>query len=278
VEWAKDQPDPSAWERWWKNPDARQYYFLGKDNIPFHTVIWPAILLGRGDLNLPYDVPANEYMNFGGQKASKSAGVGTTVPQLLAAFDPDTIRYYLVANGPETADTNYSDEDLIRRNNDELVAAWGNLVHRNLSFLQSRLDGVVPRHTTDPEISAAIAASRQKIEDLLDGVHLRDALREGLALARFGNEWFDRQKPWVQIKEDRAAAEHTLGSLLDLLNALKVLLQPFLPFTSAKLHELLGYEGSLTDIGWTFEPVPGGRTLPKPTPLFRKLEAPEPAA
>src|SRR5205085_3235457 len=199
---ARIKREPSAWERWWKDPACRQYYFIGKDNIPFHTVIWPAILLGRGDVILPYDLPANEFMNFGGQKASKSAGVGTTVPQLLAAFDPDAIRYYLIDNAPEAADTDYTEEDFVRRNNDELVAAWGNLVHRTLSFLQLQrsFEGIVPEHTTDPAVQQAIDAARAKVEEQLDGVHLRAGLREALNLARFGNEWFDRQKPWNQIK------------------------------------------------------------------------------
>jgi methionyl-tRNA synthetase len=274
IEWAASSTDPRAWERWWKDPAARQYYFIGKDNIPFHTVIWPAILLARGDTILPYDVPANEFMNFGGQKASKSAGVGTTVPQLLSAFDPDAIRYYLIANAPETADTDYTEEDFVRRNNDELVATWGNLVHRTLTFLQRGFEGSVPDHLADPEVNQRIQQARAAVEEHLDQVHLRSGLREALALARFGNEWFDRQAPWRQIKDDRAAADYTMGSLLDLINAAKVLLAPFLPHTSAKLHGLLGFEDPLEAGGWRFESVPGGRKLPAPTPLFRKLDVP----
>ena len=249
IQWASDQGDPVAWERWWKDPTCRQYYFLGKDNIPFHTVIWPSLLMARGDTILPYDVPANEYMNFGGQKASKSAGVGTTVPQLLSAFDPDQIRYYVIANAPETGDTNYTDEDFVRRNN-ELAGTWGNLIHRVLTFLQRSFGGTVPAHSTDTEVASALQVSRERVESLLDGVRLRQGLIEILALARFGNEWLDRQKPWDQIKRDRAAAEHTLGSLLDLLNGLKVLFAPYLPHTSARCHEFLGYEGSLQSYGW----------------------------
>src|SRR4029077_9971453 len=137
-----------------------------------------AILLGRGDVILPYDVPANEFMNAGGVKASKSAGVGTTVPQLLSTFDPDPIRYYLIANAPETADTEFTDEDFIRRNNDELVATWGNLVHRTLSFLQRWFAGAVPEHATDPAAAERIASSASAVEQLFDGVHPRAALRE----------------------------------------------------------------------------------------------------
>src|SRR6185312_7340659 len=134
-----------------------------------------------------------------GQKASMSAGVGSTVPRLLEAFDPDAIRYYLIANAPESADTDYSEEDFIRRNNDELVATWGNLVHRTLSFMQRSFDGVVPEHTTDPEVVLRIADARAAVEEQLDAIHLRTGLREALNLARFGNEWFDRQAPWKQI-------------------------------------------------------------------------------
>jgi methionyl-tRNA synthetase len=273
IEWARDiRGEPNAWERWWKDPACRQYYFIGKDNIPFHTVIWPAILVGRGDVILPYDVPANEYMNVGGQKASKSAGVGSTVPQLLEAFDPDAIRYYLIANAPESADTDYTEEDFVRRNNDELVATWGNLVHRTLSFMQRSFEGTVPEHSTDPEVADRIAAAFAAVESQLDAVHLRAALREALNLARFGNEWFDRRAPWRQVREDRAAADATMGSLLDLINAAKMLMAPFLPHTSATLHGLLGYSDSLEAGGWRFEPVPGGQRLPSPRPLFRKLE------
>ncbi|HEV7663720.1 MAG TPA: methionine--tRNA ligase [Chloroflexota bacterium] len=272
IEWANNLGEPQAWERWWKDPTCRQYYFIGKDNIPFHTVIWPAILVGRGDTILPYDVPANEYMNFGGQKASKSAGVGTTVPDLLSAFDPDAIRYYLIANAPESADTDFTEEDFVRRNNDELVATWGNLVHRTLSFMQRSFDGVVPEHVIDPEVAQRIVLARAAVEEQLDGVHLRIGLREALNLARFGNEWFDRQAPWKQVKEDRAAADHTMGSLLDLINATKMLFAPFLPHSSAALHGLLGFEDDLEAGGWRFETVPGGRKLPIPKPLFRKLE------
>jgi methionyl-tRNA synthetase len=274
IEWAKRLGDSTAWERFWKDPACRQYYFIGKDNIPFHTIIWPAILLARGDVILPYDVPANEFMNAGGVKASKSAGTGTTVPQLLSAYEPDAIRYYLIANGPESADTEFTEEDFIRRNNDELVATWGNLVHRTLSFLQRGFEGTVPLHTTDPEVVERIAAARAAVEEQLDNVHPRAALREALVLARFGNEWFDRQAPWRQVKEDRAAADHSMGSLLDLINAAKVLFSPFLPHTSATLHGLLGYTDSLESAGWTFEPVPAPRKLPAPKQLFKKLEVP----
>ena len=273
VVWAERRGDGAGWEPWWKDPAARQYYFIGKDNIPFHTVIWPAILMARGDTILPYDVPSNEYMNFGGAKASKSAGIGTTVPDLLAAFDPDPIRYYLTANAPENADTDYSTDELIRRNNDELVATWGNLVHRTLTFAQRYFDGRVPGDgTTDPVVARRIDEAFAIVTAHLEAVHFKETIREVMALAQFGNRYFDEQAPWRRVKEDRQAAGATIGTLLNLINALKVLFAPFLPFSSARLHELLGYEDSLEAHGWRWGAVPAGRVLPKPTPLFTKIE------
>ena len=273
VEWAERRDEPNAWEPWWKEPDARQYYFIGKDNIPFHTVIWPAILMARGDTILPYDVPANEYMNFGGAKASKSAGVGTTVPDLLKAFDPDPIRFYLTANAPESADTDFSADELIRRNNDELVATWGNLIHRTLTFTQRYFDGRVPGDgTTDPTIAQRIDHTFAVVTAQLEAAHFKDTLREVMTLAQSGNRYFDEQAPWRQVKEDHARAGQTIATLLNLINALKVLFAPFLPFSSARLHELLGFEDALEAHGWGRSPLPPGQALPKPTPLFAKIE------
>src|SRR5262249_7779250 len=265
--------DPNAWERWWKDESCRQFYFIGKDNIPFHTVIWPAILIARGDTILPYDVPANEYMNFGGQKASKSAGVGTTVPDLLKAFDPDPIRFYLTVNAPENSDSDFSSDELIRRNNDELAATWGNLVHRTLSFTQRYFEGQVPGDgTTDPALVAEIEKTFETVTSKLDAARFKETIGDVMALARVGNRYFDEKAPWKQIKEDKDATGQTLGSLLNLINALKVLFAPFLPFTSAKLHGLLGYEDSLESHSWQWEPLPAGRALPKPSPLFVKID------
>ena len=139
---------------------------------------------------------------MGGQKASKSAGVGTTVPQLLAAFDPDAIRYYLIANGPESADTNFTEEDFVRRNNDELVAAWGNLVHRTLTFIQRYFDGRVPDAQPEAELLATIDSALERVAQSLDAVRLKEGLREAMAVAQAGNRYFDERAPWVQVKQD----------------------------------------------------------------------------
>jgi len=273
VEWAERAGTPAAWEAWWKDESTRQYYFIGKDNIPFHTVIWPAILMARGDTILPYDVPSNEYMNFGGAKASKSAGIGTTVPDLLATFDPDPIRYYLTANAPENSDSDYSGDELIRRSNDELVATWGNLAHRTLTFTQRYFDGRVPGDgSTDPVVAERIEQTFATVTASLEAARFKETIREVMALAQFGNRYFDEHAPWKQVKVDHAATGQTIGTLINLLNALKVLFAPFLPFSSARLHALLGFEDALEAHGWGARPVPAGQPLPKPTPLFTKIE------
>lgn len=279
IEWAQRRGEPEAWRRWWQDPAARSYYFIGKDNIFFHTIVWPAMLLGYGDLNLPYDVPANEFMNWEGQKFSKSRGIGMFMPEVLERWDPDPVRYYLAANMPETADSDFSVQDFIRRNNDELVATWGNLAHRTLTFVQRSFGGVTPTRSgpLDPAVAKQIERTFAVVTDNLDAVRFRDTVKEIMALAQFGNRYFDERAPWRLVKDDPQAGADAIANLLDLINALKTLFSPFLPFSSERLHALLGYEDRLQDHGWRPEPVPPGRRLPRPTPLFVKLE-PEPVA
>ena len=143
-EWAKIQRTPDAWKDWWENPEAEHYYFIGKDNIPFHTIIWPAMLMGYGGLELPTNVPANQYVTFRGGKASASRGIGLTIGAALDIYEPDALRYGLAANLPENNDTEMTEEELDRRINDELVATWGNLVHRVLSMTRSGFSARVP--------------------------------------------------------------------------------------------------------------------------------------
>ncbi len=278
MEWAQRQGDPEAWRPWWEDPSTRSYYFIGKDNIPFHTIIWPAMLLGYGGLNLPYDVPANEYMNLEGQKISTSRGWAIWIPELLARYDPDAIRYVIAANLPEHRDTDFSMADFIRRNNDELVATYGNLAHRTLTFLQRYYDGRVPAADGYPAPDAAlaqrVAATFDTVAAGLRAARFREPLREIMALAQYGNRFFDEQAPWRLVKEDRAACAATLLSLLYLIDGLKVLFSPFLPHSSARLHALLGYQDPLEAQGWRPRLPPPGQPLPPPKPLFAKLDEP----
>src|SRR3954471_1883364 len=279
VEWAQRQGDAEAWRPWWEDPATASYYFIGKDNISFHTIIWPAILLGRGGLNLPYDVPANEYMNLEGQKISTSRGWAIWVPELLARYDPDAIRYMVAANLPETRDSDWSMDEFFRRNNDELVATYGNLAHRTLTFLQRYYEGQVPTvpggNAPEPAVAERVAATFTAVTAGLGAARFKEPLREIMALAQFGNRFFDERAPWRQVKEDRAACAATLASLLYLIDGLKVLFAPYLPHSSARLHALLGYADDLAAQGWQVRVPLAGQALPVPKPLFTKLDEKE---
>ncbi|GAB4450851.1 MAG: methionine--tRNA ligase [Anaerolineae bacterium] len=310
VEWAHNAGQPDAWKQWWYNPEAKIYNFIGKDNIPFHTIIWQAELLGvdgiyeddpSRHLNLPYDVPANEFMNIEGAQFSKSRNWAVWLPDILTRYDPDPIRYYTTAVMPETRDTDFTWEGFVSRNNEELVSWWGNLVNRVLSFAYKHFDGAVPDpgalRPDDRALLEQVERGFTTVGELLGGVKLRAALGEAMALAREVNGYLDRA-PWFGvIKHDRQAAATTVYTALRAIDNLKVLLAPYLPHTCEKLHQLLGYDGQLfgdqhivtyqegarphdaltydptpATGRWTPSALPPGQKLRKPSPLFKKLD------
>ena len=283
IERAQRSGDPDAWKQWWivgphGEEPSRSYYFIGKDNIAFHAIIWPAMLMGFGGLTLPYDVPANEYMTMGGFKASNSRGNFIATRDMLDAYGADPLRYYLTSTMPEGRDTDFTYDELVRRNNDELVATYGNAAHRILTFLQRNFAGKVPEpRALGPADQAMLAEVRRgfaAVAEAIEAVRLRDGLSEAMAVARAANRYLDEQAPWKRIKTDRQAAATTVHTMIQVLNGLKVLFAPYLPFSSQRLHELLGATGDVMQCRWEPEMVPAGRELPQPTPLFAKLEAP----
>jgi len=276
-EWADRSGDPGAWKGWWEDPATRAYYFIGKDNIPFHTIIWPSMLLGYGGLNLPYDVPANQYVNFSaGQKQSKSKGTGTWVLELLDTYAADTVRFYLTSIMPETSDSEFREEELVRANNDVLIATWGNLANRVLAMIHRSFDGIVPATgTLAPESEAILAEASGAFERVgaeYAACHFRNALQESLRLAQAANRYLDERAPWKAVKIDREHAAQTLAIALDVVNALKTLLHPILPFSTAQLHAGLGLPGALDAAGWSFVRVPAGTRLDASRALYAKLE------
>lgn len=280
VEWAERQGTPDAWKEWWipgqTNPAVKPYYFIGKDNIPFHTIIWPAMLIGYGERNLPYDVPANEFMTMSGQKASSSRGNVIWTRDVLEHYAADTLRYYLSVTAPEGRDTDFTYDELIRRNNDELVAAYGNAVHRTLTFLQSKFEGVVPRpaelRPADREMLAELERGFTTVGQAIANCHFKDGINAAMAVARAANRYLDEQAPWKQIKVDREAAGTTIYTMLQVISGLRVLFCPYLPFSSQHLHEYLGFTGEVSKARWENTTVEAGKTLPRPAPLFAKLE------
>jgi len=282
VKWAKG--DRKALDDFWKNPDCRHYYFLGKDNIPFHTIFWPAVLKAlEWDLNLPYDVPANAYLRFGGQQFSKSRGVSVDIRDIVEEYDPDAMRYYMAVTMPENRDADFTWEDFVTRNNSELVATYGNFVHRTATFTQKNF-GRIPEPgepgAADNEAIAEIKSALQDVAGHLEKCEFKRGMKRAMELARFGNQYFDGKAPWAELKEDRAKCGTTLHTSLWLSKALAVAMAPYLPFSSQKLWESLGESGNVLDARWedALTPPKAGTPLEKPRPLFKKLELKETGA
>ncbi|CAG0953123.1 methionyl-tRNA synthetase [Anaerolineales bacterium] len=279
IEWSQVSGNGEAWRDWWINPQAKQFHFIGKDNIFFHTSLWPAELMGVGSafmeifageevpLILPYDVPANQFMNLEGKKISGSRNWAVWGRDALTRFDPDAIRYYLTVNMPEAKDSDWDWAEFVARNNNELVATWGNLANRVLSFCYKHWDGhvpsledmgrggVIPPEGADGQKGAETAPLRDVDIELLktiengfnvvgaelEAVHLRSALSETMKLATVVNQYLDVNAPWSAVKTDKEGAAKTVYTALKAIDSLKVMFAPFLPFTCEKLHGFFGY-------------------------------------
>ena len=310
VEWARNSGDVDAWRDWWQNEESTHAYFMGKDNIVFHTVIWPSMLLGYAEggelgagkeLHLPDEVVASEFLTMEGKQLSTSRAVAIYVRDVLERYDPDPVRYFLTAAGPETQDSDFSWAEFLRRNNDELLANWGNLVNRTLTNAHRNF-GEVPKPgeltDEDRQVLASIEAGFDTVGGLIAESKFKQGLAEAMRLSSLGNQYVDHQAPWAVIKEDRERAATILFVALRVVDSLKVIFTPLLPFSSQKLHELLGYEGWLAgplefrdieeDAGqqhtiltgdysswvgrWKPSDLPAGQKLREPEPLFRKLD------
>lgn len=274
-EWAKLHHEEQAWKPFWQG-DAKSFYFVGKDNIFFHTIVWPVMLMGYGGLNLPYDVPANEFLTIEGRRLSTSRNWAVWLPDYLERYDADPLRYILSVNMPETGDSDFSWREFVRRANNELVATYGNLVHRVLSFAYRNFDGAVPSPgDLDSQSQTLLHEAGTMLNDM-DGLlyhcRFKEAIREAMSLAQKTNRYLDNQAPWKTIEKDRQASARSIHTAISSLSALKTALYPFLPFSSEKLHSLLGFEGSLSEIGWKFQLLAEGQKLRQPQPLFSKLD------
>jgi len=270
-EWAQIKGTPEAWRDWWQNPEAESYYFVGKDNIPFHTVIWPAMLLGYGEHNLPTDVPANQYVTFKGARASKSRGVGRAISWYAERLEPDALRYAVASVLPETNDTDLSDDDIIRRVNDELVSTWGNLVNRVLAITARNFDGKVPEpaqlSSADQEVVDSADRALASTGELIEKVELRAALRAAMEGAGVVNAYLNATEPWKLVKTDPTRAGTVLWTALQAIAGLGVAFSPFLPFTGDRLQAMLGVK----TVDWNRPPLPGGTVLGEIAALFAKL-------
>ncbi|MBI2759658.1 MAG: methionine--tRNA ligase [Chloroflexi bacterium] len=317
IEWSQVSGSKDAWREWWTNPKAKQFHFIGKDNIFFHTSLWPAELMGVGSafmkifageeipLILPFDVPANQFMNLEGKKISGSRNWAVWGRDALRRYDPDALRYYLTANMPEAKDSDWDWAEFVARNNNELVATWGNLANRVLAFCYKNWDGHAPDvdvktlRPADVELLAVIENGFNSVGAELEAVRLRSALSEAMKLATAVNVYLDVNAPWSAIKVDKDSAAKTVYTALKAIDSLKVIFAPFLPFTCEKLHGFFGYETPLfgeqytetvkdslgehtvlryrrgeseTRPQWEPSELQPGKKLNQPAPLFKKLE------
>ncbi len=313
VEWARRSGDPDAWRAWWNAQDAEAYYFMGKDNIVFHSEIWPAMLLGYsghgakggtpgplGQLNLPTEVVSSEYLTMEGRKFSSSRQVVIYVRDFLARYDVDALRYYVAIAGPENQDTDFTWSEFVRRNNDELVATWGNLVNRAVSFA-ARNGGVIPAAGALTDADHALLENSRKsfatVGDHLSRSRFKFAITEAMRTISEANKYFSEQAPWKLRESDPERMKTILHVTLQVVADAKTLLTPFLPRSSQVVHEMLGGTGEWSGsprlvtvdeeggpsypvitgdyeatFRWESRPVAAGTPLAAPTPLFTKLD------
>jgi methionyl-tRNA synthetase len=314
IEWAHISGAPDRWTEWWDvntSPDARHYYFIGKDNIPFHTVIWPGMIMAYNAepgaandpvrLHLPYDVPANEYLNFRGQQFSTSRGNVIGFNTVLEMFQADAWRYVLTALAPETSDSEFTWPDFVERVNNELLANWGNLVNRVVGFAYKRFDKQIPTPGALAEADQAllddIRAGFDSVAELYGAVKLKAALTECRRLSQRVNQYLNEKAPWKSIKTDPEAAATSVYVALQAIDWLSILWAPILPHASEQVHQMLGYDHPIFGRQYTEEiqdqrgrhlvlrydhsqatgrweatTLSPGQALRTPAPLFQKLD------
>lgn len=258
------------WESFWlKGRDGiTAYYVHGKDNIPFHTLIWPALLKGTGDLHLPDRIISCEYMTLEGKKFSTSRNWAIWVPDVLSRYQPDSIRYFLIANGPEKRDTDFSWREFIHSHNGELLGAFGNFVNRTLVFVNKSFEGKVPEGCISEEWQSRVEALYREAGALIEGGRLKEALERIFSTVRLANKYFDERKPWIQVKEDHEACRTTLFICVQIIANLANLLQPFIPFSCNRIRDFL----SLEQAAWEWSHVPAGRPIHDVELLFERID------
>ena len=269
---------PDTWEKWWKDPETRLVHFIGKDNIVFHCIVFPVMLKAHGGYILPENVPANEFLNLEDDKISTSKNWAVWLHEYLEDFPgkQDVLRYVLTANAPETKDNNFTWKDFQERNNNELVAVYGNFVNRALQLTKKYFDGRVPAcgelNDVDKQALNEFKDVKEKVESLLDTYKFRDAQKEAMVLARIGNRYITECEPWKVWKTDPKRVETILYISLQLVANLAIAFEPFLPFSSAKLRRLLNMKGVDWNALGNTEILRPGHQLAEPELLFEKIE------
>ena len=282
IEHFKNVGEPEKWREYWFNKEAKIIIFIGKDNIPFHTIIFPALLLASHEgYNLPWNVSATEFLQFKGEAFSKSRRIGVWIDEALKMFPADYWRYFLMATRPETKDTNFSWKIFIEKVNSDLNDTFGNFIHRTLKFIKTRFKGVIPEAASlEEEDKRVLEQLKNKVNLMgmeIEKCRLQSATNILMSIGRMGNQYLNEKEPWNQIKRDVNKAANTIYVAAQIVKALTVVSAPFIPFTAEKLWETLNLQGSVHEQRWSeaLNPLPTGHKIGVVEPLFRKVEADE---
>jgi methionyl-tRNA synthetase len=263
-EWA-NQRDENIED--WCNSDTISYYVHGKDNIPFHTIVWPSILMGINNPTLPTHIISNEYLTLEKCKLSTSQNWAVWVPYILERYEADSIRYFLTINAPENRDTDFSWREFVYSHNSELLGAYGNFVNRTLKFIEKSYDGKAPRGKMNTEIQGKVNRLYKEVDSLITEGQFKKSLENIFDFVRYVNKYFDEQKPWIQIKEERSLCDDTMANCIYIISNLAQLLNPFLPFSSNKVKGMLG----LNEFTWTEIDI-SSISLKDIHPLFNRID------
>ena len=262
--------EPDKWKEYWCNEDSRLIHFIGKDNIVFHSIVFPSMLMAHGDFNLPYNIPANEFLNIGGEKFSKSRGNGILVKDIVKEFEPDVIRYTIATNFPESKDSEFTWKDLQSKNNNELAAILGNFINRTVVFAKSKFGNIIPGDksldNSDKEILNQFKESAVSISAFYDNFRFRDALSETMNAVRSANKYFNDSEPWKLIRDNKERCEAVIYTCIELCHSIAVLISPVLPFTADKILKILNKDKS----DFTWEKI-GERVIKSGTELGESL-------
>ncbi len=279
VEWAQNIGQPEKWKEYWQDDSTRLIHFIGKDNIVFHAIIWPLILMGHGEYVLPDNIPANEYLNLEGGKFSTSRNYAVWLDKYLEKYPPDPLRYCLAANAPETKDADFSWRDFQLRNNSELADILGNFVNRTLTFLKKNFDNTVPQpgefDELDKEMLARLEKAPGEIGKLFENFEVRKAVSAFMDVARFANKYFNDQQPWITVKKNPQKCATTFYVCVQVIKGMALLMEPVLPFSARKLWKMLNFSTPFENQQWDEAGktnVPVGHQLNKAKILFKKIE------
>lgn len=282
-EWSEKIGKPNEWKKYWQDPESKYLAFIGKDNVVFHCIVFPAMLMAWNDLSeekyiLPDNVPANEFLNYEGLKFSKSRGWGIDLKDFLKHFPADPLRYYLASILPENRDTDFYWRDFQAKNNNELADILGNFINRTLTFANKHFNGEVPPVTTyielDLKFLGQITETKKQVELLFEKIKIKDALNEIMNLARLANKYFNDSEPWKTIKDNKDICGNTINLSLQVIRTLAVMLSPIIPFTSEKIFSLLNITDNSLKIweGCDETKLPVGHKIKKPEILFTKID------